>query len=125
MHEMGIAESVLDIVRLHVPEAQAPLVRRVSLRVGELAGVQTDSLRFCFEAIVAGTPYGAATLAIEYIPAVRRCRACGTTFPGGPLLAVCPACGGVDAPLEGGRELSVTEVELDDEDGAEGQQMTP
>jgi hydrogenase nickel incorporation protein HypA/HybF len=120
MHEMGIAASVLDIVRQYVPEAQGPQVRRVSIRVGELAGVQTESLRFCFEAIVAGTPYGAATLAIEYIPAVRRCRTCGTTFPGAAALASCPGCGGTDAPLEGGRELSVTEVELDDDDEGQG-----
>ena len=120
MHEMGIAASVLDIVRQYVPDAQAPLVRRVSVRVGELAGVQAESLRFCFDAMVAGTPYGAATLAIEYIPAVRRCRPCGTSFPGAAWLARCPTCGAPDAPLEGGDELSVTEVELDDA-ASEGQ----
>jgi hydrogenase nickel incorporation protein HypA/HybF len=96
----------------------------VKVRVGELAGVQADSLVFCFEAIVAGTPYDAATLAIEYIPAVRQCCACGTTFPGGRFLASCPACGGADVPLEGGGELSVTEVELDDEDAGEGRGVT-
>ncbi len=84
MHEMGIAESVLDIVRQYVPEARGPLVRRVTVRVGEHAGVQVDSLRFCFEAIVAGTVYEAAWLAIERVPSVG--------------------------------DLSVTELELDDED---------
>ena len=69
MHEMGIASSVLDIVRQYVPEARAPLVRRVTVRVGEFAGVQVDSLRFCFEAIVADTAYQAAWLEIERIPA--------------------------------------------------------
>jgi hydrogenase nickel incorporation protein HypA/HybF len=66
---MGIAESVLDIVRQYVPEARGALVRRVTVRVGEFAGVQVDSLRFCFEAIVAGTEYQSASLAIEQVPA--------------------------------------------------------
>ena len=123
MQEMGIAASVLDIVRQYVPEAQAPLVRRVTVRVGELAGVQTDSLRFCFEAIVAGTPYQSAALAIEYIAAVRACRRCGTEFPSAALLAACPACGSAEAPLVGGSELSVAEVELDDEHDSAGQVM--
>jgi hydrogenase nickel incorporation protein HypA/HybF len=123
MHEMGIAASVLDIVRQHVPDAAAPLVRRVTLRVGELAGVQADSLRFCFEAIVAGTPYQSATLAIDYVAATRRCRRCLTEFPAPGLLAACTACGSSDAPLVGGSELSVTEVELDDEDDSERAQV--
>lgn len=125
MHEMGLAASVLDIVRQYVPEAEAPLVRRVSLRVGELAGVQAESLRFCFEAIVAGTPYQTARLAIEYIAAVRACRRCGTEFPGTEPLALCPECGGADAPLVGGADLAVTEVELADEDDEEGTQVRP
>jgi hydrogenase nickel incorporation protein HypA/HybF len=87
---MGIAASVLDIVRQYVPEPRGPLVRRVTVRVGELAGVQVDSLRFCFEAIVAATPYQAASLAIERVPATS--------------------------------EMSVSELELDDDDeGVEGQ----
>jgi hydrogenase nickel incorporation protein HypA/HybF len=89
MHEMGIAESVLEIVRQYVPEPNGQLVRRVSVRVGEFAGVQVDSLRFCFEAIVAGTPYQAASLAIEQVPAVG--------------------------------DLSVTELELEDEAPAGGE----
>jgi hydrogenase nickel incorporation protein HypA/HybF len=90
MHEMGIAESVLDIVRQYVPEPRGQLVRRVTVRVGEFAGVQVESLRFCFEAIVAETPYPAASLAIEWVPA--------------------------------SNEMSVSELELDDEDeGVEGQ----
>jgi hydrogenase nickel incorporation protein HypA/HybF len=112
MHEMGIAASVLDIVRQYVPEARGPLVRRVTVRVGELAGVQTDSLRFCFEAIIAGTPYQSAAL----------CR-CGTEFPSAALLAACPACGSADATFVGGSELSVAEVELDDEHDSAGQVM--
>ena len=48
MHEMGIAESVLDIVRQYVPEARGPLVRRVTVRVGEHAGVPVDSAPVLF-----------------------------------------------------------------------------
>jgi hydrogenase nickel incorporation protein HypA/HybF len=117
---MGLAAGILDIVRQYVPEAQAPLVRRVTVRVGELAGVQTDSLRFCFDAMVSGTPYAAATLAIEYIAAVRTCRGCGTAFAGAAPFATCPSCGSGDAAWSGGADLSVAEVELVDEGGEEG-----
>jgi Zn finger protein HypA/HybF involved in hydrogenase expression len=38
------------------------------VRVGDLAGVVTESLDFCFGAIVAGTPYSRAFLAVEHTP---------------------------------------------------------
>lgn len=115
MHEMGIAASVVDIVRQYVTDAQAPLVRRVHVRVGDLAGIQPESLAFCFEAIVAGTSFQGATLQIERVPAVRACRGCGERFAGESLLATCPACGSGEAPFVAGSELSVSELELDDE----------
>ena len=56
MHEMGIASSVLDIVRQYVPEA-AGAPRPPGARAGRQTGRRrTESLTFCFEAIVAGTP---------------------------------------------------------------------
>ena len=115
MHEMGIAASVVDIVHQYVTDAQASLVRRVHVRVGELAGVQTESLAFCFEAIVAGTTLQGATLDIEHVPAVRACRGCGERFGDGVCLAICPACGSGEVPFVSGSELTVSELELDDE----------
>ena len=68
MHELGLAGGIFDIVRQHVPVSQAALVRVVRLRIGALAGVVPESLQFCFDAIVAGTPYGSASLQIECLP---------------------------------------------------------
>ena len=65
MHELGLAESILDLVREYVPEADAPRVERVTVRIGDNAGVVAESLEFCFQAGVAGTPYANARLAIE------------------------------------------------------------
>jgi hydrogenase nickel incorporation protein HypA/HybF len=69
MHELGLAQGILDIVSEHVPEGRAGDVRAVRVRVGALAGVVVDSLEFCFGAIVAGTPYAAAVLDVEPCPA--------------------------------------------------------
>jgi len=68
VHELGLAQSILDIVHEHVPLARATTVRRVRIRIGEFAGVIPDSLVFCFGAITAGTPFGHAQLDIEHVP---------------------------------------------------------
>ena len=52
MHELGLANSILDLVQQYVPEARAPQLTRVHVRIGEFAGVLPESLSFCFSAIV-------------------------------------------------------------------------
>lgn len=114
MHELALAEEVLELVRRHVPDAQAALVREVRVRVGELAGVVPDSLEFCFGAIVSGTPWQAARLTIEDVPAMARCQACGSVFHTATPGAGCPACGGARVRMESGQELHVAWVDLAD-----------
>jgi hypothetical protein len=51
VHEMSIAESVLQIIE---DKARADGYARVSavwLEIGQLAGVETESLRFCFDVV--------------------------------------------------------------------------
>ena len=68
MHELGLAQSIFDIVRANVPVGRAAGVREVRLRVGDTAGVLVDSLEFCFGVTVAGTPYASAVLAVDRVP---------------------------------------------------------
>jgi hydrogenase nickel incorporation protein HypA/HybF len=55
MHEVGIASSVLDVVREQSAARNGARVVKVGLRIGDLAAVDPESLRFCFEALVAGS----------------------------------------------------------------------
>ena len=50
MHEMGIANSVIEAVRTEAARYPGSSPRKVGLRIGELAAVDPESLRFCFEA---------------------------------------------------------------------------
>jgi hydrogenase nickel incorporation protein HypA/HybF len=68
VHELGLAWNILEIVGQYVPPQRAGAVRDVRVRIGEEAGVLADSLAFCFGAIVTGTPFEAARLAIERVP---------------------------------------------------------
>jgi hydrogenase nickel incorporation protein HypA/HybF len=52
MHEMGIAVSVLTAVQREVRRHRRGRAAKVGLRIGEFAGVDSESLRFCLEALV-------------------------------------------------------------------------
>ena len=111
MHELGIAENILDIVRQSVPDDRAAAVRNIRLRVGPFAGVVPDSLTFCFAALVADTNMANAVLQIEETPLVVLCRDCGNKSDVKNLVFLCPACSGVNLEIVSGNELEVMEIE--------------
>jgi hydrogenase nickel incorporation protein HypA/HybF len=115
MHELGIAQNILEIVRQAVPEEQTPSVRWIRIRVGQLAGVVPDSLDFCFSAIVSETKMAQAGLAIEQVPTVSRCKDCRHQFEIEDMLFLCPACKGTNLEMVSGHELEIVEIELEDD----------
>jgi hydrogenase nickel incorporation protein HypA/HybF len=116
MHELGIAENILQIVRQSVPENLAGDVRAIRLRVGQLSGIVPDSLSFCFGVIANETAMKQASLAIEQVPIVSKCRDCRHQFQMDDFAFSCPACQSVQLDLISGRELEVVEIELAEEE---------
>ena len=110
MHELSIAHNIVDIVHQYVEEERLPLVQHVSVQIGVLSGVVSDSLEFNFEALVADTSLGNARLRIVHVPFVIQCHACGTASELETGIAVCPHCGSVKTQTLSGSELQVMEI---------------
>jgi len=114
MHEMGIANSVLDAVRVETHRFPYGHIYKVGVRVGELAGVDPDSMSFCFEALVRGTELEPLELEIEYCPRRYQCRCCGHSHAAGGEDSACPECGMTDLQFLGGDELVIAYLEVED-----------
>ncbi len=108
MHELSIAESVVDAVLERTGDRRVTCVR---LTVGTLAGVVPDALTFCFELATAGTALEGAELEIVQLPGRAHCRRCNQDFQKDDLILLCE-CGSADVDVVAGRELSVTSVEV-------------
>jgi len=106
MHELGITQSVVEAVTDRTGSSPVATVR---VRVGRLAGVVPDAMRFCFELVTAGTPLEGAVLEIEQPDGRGRCRACRAEFPLTDLILLCD-CGSADVEVLAGRELAVASV---------------
>jgi hydrogenase nickel incorporation protein HypA/HybF len=113
VHELSIAQSLLDSVRSELAARGNPRVTRVGMRVGEISGVQPDALQFSFEVIVKGTELEQAVLDIERIPFTYRCAACRHEFPVVAFRVECPACGGEKGVAIGGDELQLAYLEVE------------
>ena len=115
VHELSIAQNIFDIIYQSVPREELQCVRTVRMKVGTLSGVVPDSLGFCFSAIASETALSRATLSIERVPFRIKCNSCEHEFTNNIGFVVCPQCGGVETIVLSGRELLVTEIELDEQ----------
>lgn len=108
MHELSIAQGIIDLVIGEAGRNQVRKVTRVDLEIGAMAGVEIEALLFAWETIRQGTLAHEASLVIDHVEARARCLACDTEFPPDNYLAACPSCGSYRYEIIKGRELRVS-----------------
>ncbi len=113
MHEMSIAQGILDIALEAAEKNGGGKIIRIKLQVGEMTGVVPDSLTFCFGALAAGTAAAEAELLIEVLPLVAQCQCCNYQFSVERYRFFCPRCESADVKTLSGRELSVEHLEVE------------
>ena len=113
MHEMSIAASMLEAVRNESARHNARVVT-VGVKLGEISGVDSASLQFCFDALVQDTDLAPLALEIEHLPWRHRCRQCARDFTVEDYRTECPACGALDTEMAGGRELEFAYMEIEE-----------
>ena len=113
MHEMGIALQIVEIATASIPPDAGPVkVEKINLKIGKLAAVVPESLRFCFEVAVKDSPLDGARLAIEELPVVARCNDCQTEWTINSPAFKCENCDSGSLEILSGRELDIESIEI-------------
>ena len=117
MHELAIAQQLIDKATGFLPASATGRVRTVHLQLGPLAGVSADELRFGFAVVAAGTPFAGAQLEIVETPVVVYCAECQTesVLPDPVFALFCPLCETTEVQLVHGKELTLESFEVEDE----------
>lgn len=114
MHEMGIAQSILETAEETLRAHPGARLTRVNVRVGELAGIDRESLTFCFEVLTRDTAHAGAVLEVDWRPLAHQCLACEREFTVAQWKLDCPSCGSTETRLRSGDELEVAYLELEE-----------
>ncbi|OGC02045.1 hydrogenase maturation nickel metallochaperone HypA [candidate division KSB1 bacterium RBG_16_48_16] len=114
MHELSIAQSILDTVIREVESHKLPQVKKIVVRVGALSGVMPDALQFSFEAIIPDTALAASTLEIEQLDVQGKCQQCEKQFDVENFSFTCPDCHSTKIEVVRGYELDIAYVEVGD-----------
>jgi len=114
MHEMSIVQALLEQVEAEVAKSgETGRVIGLDLVIGRLSGVHVDSIRFAYEILAPGTIVEGAALRVTEPSAYIDCRACGRREPVTEILMHCPACGSGHIVIDGGRDLLLESIELE------------
>ena len=122
MHELSIAESLIEMAESTAMDAGASSITSLHLRLGAISGVVPDALHFCFDIAAKGTLAEGAILEIEKVPVMVYCPACeeDVTLPNTQRFR-CPKCDMPTPHIVQGREMQLVSLQVpDDSDGGEG-----
>ena len=97
MHEYSLAQALIEHAEREVRARGAVTVRRLVVRIGPLAGVETDLFSAAYDHRRVGTLCAGADLCITGEEVDWRCDACGERLPMGATLC-CHGCGLPGAP---------------------------
>jgi hydrogenase nickel incorporation protein HypA/HybF len=111
MHEYSIVQALLERVEGEARARGATAVHRLSIRVGELSGVEPELLATAYRTFRDRTICQAADLDLEIVAAQWACPACGRAIGRGALLS-CPTCA-VPARLAQGDEIMLDRIEME------------
>ena len=121
MHELAVAQGVVDRACEAAADHGADRVDELTLEVGPATHVNPDQLVFCVETVARGTPAEDAAVTVEETEARGRCD-CGWSGEPGTLSKVgvyapdrtCPECGD-RVELTAGRECRLASIHVPDE----------
>jgi hydrogenase nickel incorporation protein HypA/HybF len=88
-------------------------VKTVRLEIGELAGVEPEALRFCFDAVARGGIAAGCALEIIQTPGEGWCQQCAAKTPIHQLYDPCAVCGSHQVQPVGGSEMRVRDLLVD------------
>ena len=114
MHEMSLAEDVIDILKEQLENVDLELVRIVRVAVGEMMMVEKNTFIFAYDAIKEDTPLKNSSMELIEVPLKALCQSCGCRFSPEKLFPRCTQCGSDDYVIEQGKDMYVQEVEIEE-----------
>ena len=112
MHEMSLAEGVVQLIEDAAREQAFGKVTAVWLEIGQLSGVEVEAMKFCFDVVTRDGIADGARLEIIATPGSGWCMQCSKTVPMSEVFGECPDCGIHQMQVTGGTEMRVKELEV-------------
>jgi hydrogenase nickel incorporation protein HypA/HybF len=116
MHELSIAQSIIEGAEEEAQRHSRSRVVTVHVQVGRLSGVVNEALLFSYDLACEGTVLEGSRLEIEEVAAVVFCKKCDAERELESIQHFrCPICQMPTPEVIRGRELLITGLEMENE----------
>lgn len=112
MHEMSLAEGMIQLIEDQAESQHFSQVKKIFLEIGALSNVEVESLLFCFNAVALGTVAETAEVIVERTVGQGFCMDCSQTVTCDSLYQACPFCQSYKIQVTGGQDMRVKELEV-------------
>lgn len=113
MHELSLAQDMVEQISLTAERENAVLVARVVVVIGAYSGVEREAFEFAFPFAAENTVAEGAELVVEEVPPRAVCGRCSSEFVPNLQCLICDECGSDKVTLHGGREFLIRSLDLE------------
>jgi len=115
VHELSIAQNIIQIVNSNVEQDKIYLVDKISIKVGLLSNILIESLNFSYNSVIENTPLNNSRLDIEVLPIKISCNDCSAITTINDFIFFCPECKSSAISVISGDEMVISSIHLKDE----------
>jgi hydrogenase nickel incorporation protein HypA/HybF len=115
MHELSIAQSILEIALTNARAEGATRILNIRVVVGALTTYVNESLQLCWDFVTEGTLAAGSSIELIRTPGLVQCLNCFTRFSTMDTDFRCPQCGGLWRHALAGEECYVDAIDIDEE----------
>lgn len=113
MHELSIAQSIVEQAHKLAIENKGSRVLELDLQIGELSGVVVECLEFVMPEVIKGTILEDCKFNFEKVTLELKCLDCGAlTYPD-IVFIQCEHCFSRDIKINKGKELLIRKMEIE------------
>ena len=110
MHELSIATSIVKTAEKEVRDNGGEKVLEIHLEIGQLSGVEIQSLQFVWELSAKGTVLQDSKIIIFEPEGRAKCAECETEFALEKIYDSCPKCNSPFKNIISGKELKIKKL---------------
>ena len=107
MHELSIAQSIVDLAENVAENEKADTIQTIDIEIGALSGVMLDALEFAMEITVKNTKLENASINYLKKEGKALCSECNFLFKTDSLLTLCPKCKRASFKIVDGKQLRI------------------
>ena len=113
MHEVSIAQNILDIVEREADKNKANKIYSVKIVIGEFTGIVKEALEFALQVVIKNSIANKAEFHIEMVSLKTHCSTCNKTYNNNKeFIFLCPSCDG-NLEILNGKELYIDYIDLE------------